>query len=98
MLADMPDVGPAVIDRLIDAFRPETHAEIVVPVWEGRRGNPVLWGARFFGRLAAIEGDTGGRDLIAASPESVVEIAMGAAVTRDVDTLEALAEAGGSPA
>jgi molybdenum cofactor cytidylyltransferase len=98
MLADMPDVGPAVIDRLIDAFRPETHAEIVVPVWEGQRGNPVLWGARFFGRLAAIEGDTGGRDLIAASPESVVEIAMGAAVTRDVDTLEALAEAGGSPA
>jgi len=28
----------------------------------------------------------------------VVEIAMGAAVTRDVDTPEALAEAGGMPA
>ena len=98
LLADMPDVGAAVIDRLIGAFRPETHAEIVVPVREGRRGNPVLWGARFFGRLAAIDGDTGGRGLIATSPESVVEIEMGAAVTRDVDTLEALAEAGGTPA
>jgi molybdenum cofactor cytidylyltransferase len=98
MLADMPDVGPAVIDRLIGAFRPDNFAEIVVPVWEGQRGNPVLWGARLFGRLAAIEGDTGGRALIGASPESVVEIEMGAAVARDVDTLEALAEAGGTPA
>ena len=98
MLADMPGVGPAVIDRLIEAFRTESLAEIVVPVWEGQRGNPVLWGARFFGRLAAIEGDTGGRALIGASTELVVEIEMGAAVARDVDTLEALAEAGGTPA
>ncbi len=98
MLADMPEIGPAVVDRLIDTFRPEDRAEIVVPVWAGRRGNPVLWGARFFGQLAALAGDTGGRQLIGQNRESVVEIAMGAAVTRDVDTPEALAEAGGMPA
>ncbi len=98
MLADMPDVGPAVVDRLIAAFHPERHAEIVVPVRAGRRGNPVLWGARFFAALAAVTGDTGGRQLIGRNGESVVEIEMGAAVTRDVDTPEALAEAGGTPA
>ena len=98
MLADMPEVGPAVVDRLIDAYRPENHAEIVVPVWAGRRGNPVLWGARFFADLAAVAGDSGGRQLIRRNGELVVEIEMGAAVTRDVDTPEALAEAGGIPA
>lgn len=95
MLADMPEIGSAVVDRLIDAFRPAAGAEIVVPVWAGRRGNPVLWGARFFSSLAAVRGDTGGRHLIGATPESVVEIEMDAAVIRDIDTPQALAEAGG---
>ncbi len=95
MLADMPGIGPAIVDRLIAAFRPESGAEIVVPVWQGRRGNPVLWGARFFDRLAAVAGDAGGRRLIGENRELVVEIAGSAAVTRDVDTIEALAEAGG---
>ncbi len=96
MLADMPEIGPAVVDRLIDALRGET--DIVVPVWEGKRGNPVLWGAGWFARLAAVEGDTGGRQLIAANPELVVAVAMDAAVTRDIDTPEALRKAGGIPA
>jgi molybdenum cofactor cytidylyltransferase len=98
MLADMPKVGPAVVDRLIEAFHPQTGGEIVVPVWRGQRGNPVLWGARFFDRLAAVAGDTGGRALIAASAESVVAVEMDAAVTRDIDTPEALRKADGNPA
>ncbi len=97
MLADMPEIGPTEIDRLIEAFHPEEGAAIVVPVCAGRRGNPVLWGARFFGDLASVEGDAGGRQLIAANAESLVEVAMGAAVTHDIDTPEALAEAGGIP-
>ena len=73
MLADMPEIGPAAIDRLIEALPQPAGARIVVPVWRGRRGNPVLWGAGFLARLAAVEGDTGGRGLIAAHPESVVD-------------------------
>lgn len=95
MLADMPEIGPAVVDRLIGAFRGQT--DIVVPVAQGRRGNPVLWGAAWFDRLAALEGDTGGRQLIAMNPESVVAVAMDAAVTRDIDTPDALRKAGGNP-
>jgi molybdenum cofactor cytidylyltransferase len=97
MLADMPEVGADEIDRLIAAFRPEEDAEIVVPVWEGRRGNPVLWGARFFAALQAVEGDTGGRHLIGQNRESLVEVEMGAGVTRDIDTPEELAQAGAIP-
>jgi len=98
MLADMPEIGPAIIDRLIGAFHPERGQEIVVPAASGRRGNPVVWGARFFDRLAAAEGDAGGRRLIGEFRESVVEIDVGAAVIHDIDTLEALVQAGGNPA
>lgn len=97
MLADMPQVDATVVDRLIEAFRSHGHAEIVVPVSAGRRGNPVLWGAHFFAGLSAVSGDSGGRHLFEANPQSVIEVEMGAAVTRDVDTPAALAEAGGMP-
>lgn len=79
-LGDMPDVDAPLIDRLAAAFDPWAEHEIVVPVRDGRegntgrRGNPVLWGRRFFPALQAITGDRGGRDLIAANRPYVVEI------------------------
>lgn len=97
MLADMPEIGPDILDRLIAAFSPQADAEIVVPVSDGRRGNPVLWGARFLAELAALEGDIGGRRLIDKHGESVSEVEIGAAVAHDVDTPAALAKAGGIP-
>ncbi len=98
LLADMPGIGPDVLDRLMAAFDPGAGAEIVVPTWRGRRGNPVLWAARFLPQLEAATGDAGGRHLIDANTESVVFVETGPAVTVDVDTPEALAKAGGVPA
>lgn len=95
LLADMPKVDAAMIDRLIATFDPTVGALVVVPTFEGKRGNPVLWSRRFFADLAAIQGDTGARHLIGAYPEAVVEIELGPAVALDLDTPEALAAAGG---
>jgi molybdenum cofactor cytidylyltransferase len=95
LLGDMPGVTTEMIDRLIDAFRPEEGALIVVPTVAGRRGNPVLWSARFFDELKAIAGDTGGRQLIAANGDAVVEVELGPAVGLDVDTPADLAALGG---
>ena len=67
----MPWVTPAVIDGVIDAFLPEQCREIVIPSWEGERGHPVLFSRRFFGELMAVDGDMGGRAVIAAHPEQV---------------------------
>ena len=66
-----------------------------MPTFAGRRGNPVLWSARFFAELQAVEGDTGGRKLIAANPDAVVEIELGSAVALDIDTPAELAAIGG---
>lgn len=63
LLGDMPYVSTALIDALVDAFGP--GRELIVPVRHGRRGNPVLWGRRFFPQLLALTGDKGGKHLMA---------------------------------
>src|SRR5436190_13855351 len=90
-LGDMPQVDAVLIDRLIAAFDPEKGALVVMPTFEGRRGNPVLWSRRFFPELTAIEGDVGARHLIGRYSEAVVEVPLaGKAALVDVDTPEAL--------
>lgn len=89
-LADMPRVTAEVLDQLMDAFSRTPATQIVVPTFEGKRGNPVLWGRRFFADLMTVEGDVGGRALIGAHGGLVSEIDVGADVELDVDTPEAL--------
>ena len=90
-LGDMPQVDARLIDRLIAAFDPDRGALVVVPTFEGKRGNPVLWSRRFFSDLMAIEGDIGARYLIGRYTEAVAEVPIeGRAALVDVDTPEAL--------
>ena len=96
LLADMPAVDAATIDKLIGAFNPEQAALLVVPTFAGKRGNPVLWSSRYFPALMAVQGDTGGRHLIGENPEAVAEVEIGETVALDIDTPEALAAVGGS--
>jgi molybdenum cofactor cytidylyltransferase len=91
-LADMPRVTAAVLNRLIAAFDPAEGRAICVPVWNGKRGNPVLWSRRFFPEMSALAGDVGARHLIGEHGDLVREVAMtDDAVLLDVDTPEALA-------
>ncbi len=90
-LGDMPQVDAGLIDRLIAAFDPDRGALVVVPTFEGKRGNPVLWSRRFFPDLMAIEGDVGARHLIGRYGEAVAEVPVdGKAALVDIDTPEAL--------
>ncbi len=90
-LGDMPQVTSALIDRLIAAFDPERNALVVLPTFDGKRGNPVLWSRRFFPELMALEGDVGARHLIGAYPEVVTEVPVeNAAAMADIDTPDAL--------
>ena len=64
---------------------------MVVPVaGEGaarRRGNPVLWPRHTFDALCALDGDRGGKALLARDPGAVLEVAVDDAGTLlDVDT------------
>jgi len=91
-LGDMPLVAGPQIDKLISAFNPIEHRTIIVPVHGGERGNPVLWGRQHFAEMAALKGDRGARELIAANSDEVIEVAMRSdTVLADFDTPESLA-------
>ncbi|MGH6925718.1 MAG: NTP transferase domain-containing protein [Propylenella sp.] len=96
LLADMPEITTAVIDRLIAAFRARPEPAIVLPTIAGKRGNPVLWSRAFFPELMTVTGDTGARHILARHEEAVERVEIGAAAGVDVDTPEALAKAGGA--
>ncbi|MEQ8664090.1 MAG: molybdopterin-binding/glycosyltransferase family 2 protein [Rhodospirillales bacterium] len=91
MLADMPDVSSEIVDRLITSFESGDDGTVCVPTADSKRGNPVLWGARFFTRLRAIKGDTGARHLLGEYASDVVEVAVDEpSIFLDVDTKDAL--------
>lgn len=94
LLADMPDVDAAAIDRLLAAYRPDAGRAIIVATHAGQRGNPVLFDRIFFDRLARLDGDRGARGLVDDHAGLVGEVEIGAAAARDLDTRAALAEAG----
>ena len=90
-LGDMPQVEAIHIDRLIAAYAPKEGRAICVPVRHGRRGNPVLWGAKFFDAMMAVKGDAGARQLIGEYEDQVAEVDLDSdAIFVDVDTPEAL--------
>jgi molybdenum cofactor cytidylyltransferase len=92
-LGDMPLISGRHLDRLIAAFNPLEGRAIIVPTRHGKRGNPVLWGKRFFPEMAQIAGDVGARHLIGDHAELVAEVEMDDdAILVDIDTPEALAE------
>jgi len=90
LLGDMPRVGTGLLRRMIAAFNPTEGRAIIVPSFQGKRGNPVLWDRRFFAEMTALAGDVGARHLIGEHAELVTEIeAEDAGILLDVDTPEA---------
>ncbi len=91
-LGDMPLVPAAVLNQLVAAFAPKEGREIVLPSFHGQRGNPVLWGRRFFEELQALSGDAGARQILHRHMAFVAELPIQTdAVLRDFDTPETLA-------
>ena len=92
-LGDMPDIDPALIDRMIDAFDPGRMQAIIVPKRGGRQGHPVLWGRGFFPiLLQETQGDSGAKHLIGQYADWVEEIeADHEGVLTDLDTPDAFA-------
>ncbi|MER9653106.1 molybdopterin-binding/glycosyltransferase family 2 protein [Mesorhizobium sp. M0152] len=95
VLGDMPGVSSDDLDRLIDAFRKAGGTSVVRASHGGKRGNPVLLPRSLFAAIAHLEGDTGARHLVEAEGFDVIDVEIGDAASVDVDTREALEDAGG---
>ncbi|MFZ1268449.1 MAG: hypothetical protein WAU95_18490, partial [Anaerolineae bacterium] len=63
-----------------------TLAPLVVPYYQGQRGNPVLFDRRTFGDLLAVTGDVGGRPLLHTYANELSIVACKQPAPRDIDT------------
>jgi len=86
LLGDMPLVTTAIIDAVFGRARAQP-ARIVAASYDGARRHPVYFPRELFGELAQLEGDEGGRSLLARHPDVVELVAVQpAAAALDVDT------------
>ncbi|MEQ9125976.1 MAG: nucleotidyltransferase family protein, partial [Alphaproteobacteria bacterium] len=95
LLADMPEIGTAALDALIDAFERSGGRAVVRATHNGKRGNPVILPRAVFVAVDGLAGDTGARHLVESGLAEVIDVEIGAAASIDVDTQDALARAGG---
>mgnify|MGYP003958206879 FL=1 len=90
-LADLPFAETSDFNRLIQAFTDFRRTEsslIIVPVFQGQRGNPVLFSAEFRDKILAHKGE-GCREIVRQYPQSVREVCMeNDNLLRDIDTPE----------
>lgn len=94
LLADMPKVSAAIINRLIEVFVSHPGVDAIVPVYNGTRGNPVLLAQALFPAIMQLTGDQGARPILeaAAKNERIIYVTMdNEAIATDVDTPDALA-------
>lgn len=84
-LGDMPRIEPALLQALATA-----PGGVAVPVWQGRRGNPVRWTRAEVPALLALTGDVGGKAVLAGLTPAEIP-APSDAIHDDIDTPAALA-------
>ena len=90
-LADMPFAETSDLNRLIQAFNDYQSTEsslIIVPVFQGKRGNPVLFSEVFRDKILTHKGE-GCREIVRQFPHYVKEVSMeNDNLLRDIDTPE----------
>lgn len=62
-LADMPAIRPETMQAIVEALA--RGAPLAAPVYQGQRGHPIGFARRFQSALIALDGDSGGRDILA---------------------------------
>ena len=91
MLGDLPGVKSKHINKVIEGhlLTDNRKSKITIPSFNGKKGNPVIWGRSFFSDLSNLEGDVGGRALFGQHPAAINLIDMDdKAVVTDTDTPE----------
>lgn len=89
VLADQPLIGTGDLTELIAAFKKRPSGNVVVPVVNGQRGNPILLDADARAQILASDTNLGCRHLIERQPELVhVHETANTRFVTDLDTLE----------
>ncbi|HKS81606.1 MAG TPA: nucleotidyltransferase family protein [Candidatus Acidoferrales bacterium] len=72
---DHPLVSPHLVSQLIEGFD-AGGKKIIVPVFHGRRGHPVIFHASLYEELLAASHEAGARQVVHAHPDAIAEVAV----------------------
>lgn len=85
LLGDQPFIGTHIIDKLIDSYR-ENRCGIIIPVYNGERGHPVIFDIMYREELLSIS-DRSARVVIGKHVHDILEINVDSPdILRDIDT------------
>lgn len=88
LLGDQPLITSDIINYLVTSFE-TSNSSIVIPYFNGKRGNPVIVAKSLFHRLKSISGDTGPRILFEEFKNSILKVPVpDNSILVDVDTKE----------
>ncbi len=89
LLGDMPLIRP----QTLIALQQQAAAErIVVPLYAGQRGHPVLFGRAFWPELFSLQGDQGARGVLQRHAQRLLEVPVAdPGILVDVDNAQMLA-------
>jgi xanthine dehydrogenase accessory factor len=73
LLGDQPMVQILVIDKLIESFQ-KSRKGIIIPVYNKKRGHPVLIDTKYLLRINNLDPDRGLRQLMDENPEDIYEM------------------------
>lgn len=97
VLADQPFVRPETFNRLIACHR-ESRQQIIIPMYKGFRGNPVLLDRSVFAEVKGLNGDVGCRAIFGDHTEGICKLPVeDAGILLDIDSrsdFETLGDAG----
>ncbi len=88
VLADQPMVSSEIVDLLLERYW-QGNADLIAPVFEGRRGNPVLIGRRFFRELLDLDPGLAPRHILQRHPDELALVETNSPVVlQDLDRPE----------
>lgn len=88
VLADQPLIDKETINKLIETFLSHDKG-IAIPAYQGKRGHPIIFSAKYKEKLQELKGDAGGRQIIRGHPDDVLEVAVNSpSINIDIDTPE----------
>lgn len=88
VLADQPFIDAALIDRLLDKFTGRNKG-IIVPVFKGKKGHPIIFAIKYREELLQLQGDAGAKALLERHPGDVLEVAVASEhIHVDIDDME----------
>ncbi|WP_306793083.1 nucleotidyltransferase family protein [Desulfopila inferna] len=88
LLGDQPFIDPKLINTLIGEWRKQPAA-IIIPVYDGKRGNPVVAHRNIFPMIRKISGDSGLRQIFQKLKGDIREVEIAdPGILMDIDTVE----------